>query len=294
VNGSLRASYTYCGELARREARNFYYSFLLLPPQQRRSMCALYAFLRRSDDLADGQGSECEKRQALESWRRDLDLSLAFQDLQWPGFLALSDTVHRHKIPHKYLHDLLDGVAMDVSPRVYATFNDLYGYCYHVASVVGLSCLSIWGYRQDEGRAEKLAEACGVALQLTNILRDVREDAQIGRVYLPREDLERFGVAPEELSAARLNDRMRSLFAFEAQRAYDYYDQAAPLMNYVSPVGRPVLSAIVGIYRALLDEIARRDYDVLGARVALPAWRKTAITVRSLGHWFDRPSVVAV
>src|SRR5262249_53854810 len=160
---------------------------------------------------------------------------------------------------------------------------ELAGYCYHVASVVGLSCLHIWGYRSEGGKAERLAEGCGIALRLTNILRDVRDDAREGRIYLPREDLERFGVEPDELAAGgRPSDRVRALLAFEGQRAYQFYEDAPHLAPLIDPVGRPVLWTIVGIYRALLDEIARRDYHVLDGRVSLPPWRKFAIAIRAL------------
>ncbi len=188
----------------------------------------------------------------------------------------------RHEIPHQYLFDVLDGVAMDLDPRPFVTFDDLYRYCYRVASAVGLCCIHIWDFRSDGGRAEALAEACGIALQLTNILRDVREDAENGRIYLPREELQRFGVRPEELSAERPSDPLRALLAFEARRAYDYYEKARPLAALVAPVGRPVLWTIVGIYRALLDEIVRRDYDVLAGRVTVSPWRKVSIALRSL------------
>src|SRR5262245_28678951 len=282
MDRSLEESYRFCAELSRREARNFYYSFLVLPPGRRRSMCALYAFMRRTDDLADEPGEPAAKRLAIEGWRRDLDAALDGSPDAWPGLPALADAVRRHGIPARHLHDVIDGVAMDLEPRPFATFEDLYAYCYRVASAVGLSCLHIWGYRSEGGRAEAMAEACGIALQLTNILRDVREDAQAGRVYLPAEDLARFGVAPEELNARRMNDRVRALFAYEATRAYTYYEQARPLSGLVAPVGRPVLATIVGIYRTLLDEIVRRDYDVLTARVALPSWRKVSIMLRAL------------
>jgi phytoene synthase len=287
MNDALRASYRYCGEVSRREARNFYYSFLLLPPTLRRSMCALYAFLRHTDDLADDPAPARARRDALASWRATVGRALSGGGVDgWPGLAALADTVERHAIPRVYLDEVLDGVAMDLEPRPFATFDDLYGYCYRVASAVGLSCVHIWGFRSDGGRAEALAEACGIALQLTNILRDVGEDAGRGRVYLPQEDLERFGVRPEDLSAPRVGDRLRDLLAFEGRRAYDYYDQARPLAGLVAPVGRPVLGTIVGIYRALLDEIARRDYEVLAGRVALPPRRKAGIALRSLAARF--------
>lgn len=292
MNDVLRESYRYCHALSRSEAKNFYYSFLLLPPTLRRSMCALYAFMRQADDLADEPGTLVGKRLALDGWRADLDRALDGGPVGWPGLAALADAVDRHRIPRRFLHAVVDGVEMDLEPRPFATFRELHGYCYRVASAVGLCCIHIWGYRSEGGRAEELAEACGVALQLTNILRDVREDAQNGRIYLPQEDLDRFGVTPADLRDPRPSARLRDLFAFEGRRAYDYYAEASPLVRLVAPVGRPVLAAIVGIYRALLDEIARRDYDVLAGRVALPGWRKALITVGALsGRVAGPPSI---
>ncbi len=286
MDEALRTSYRFCRDLSRREAKNFYYSFMLLPPNRRRAMCALYAFLRHTDDLADEPGPIDGKRVALDQWRSDLDATFDGQSGAWPGLPALADTVRRHAIPKSYLHEVIDGVAMDVEPLPFETFDDLYKYCYLVASAVGLSCIHIWGYRSEGGRAEHLAEKCGIALQLTNILRDVREDARLGRIYLPLEDLARFGVSPADLKADTPSPAARALFEFEGRRAYDFYSEAAPLIRLVAPVGRPVLRAIVGIYRALLDEIVRRDYDVLAHRVSLSPWRKAAITLRSLAGGF--------
>ena len=289
MDRSLQASYRFCGTLARREARNFYYAFLLLPPTQRRSMCALYAFLRHTDDLADEPGSALEKLRALADWRRELDDALAGRGTAWPGLLALADTVGRHGIPSAFLYEVIEGVLMDVQCRCFETFEDLADYCYHVASVVGLSCLYIWGYRSEGGKAEQFAECYGMALQLTNIIRDVGDDARNGRIYLPRDDLARFGVQPEELSAnGRPSDRIRDLLAFEGQRAYQFYDQGRPLAPLVAPVGRPVLLTIVEIYQALLDEIRRRDYNVLSTRVSLPTRRKMAIAIKALAGRFAR------
>ncbi len=247
---TLRASYQFCRAQSRREARNFYYAFLLLPAVKRRSMCALYAFLRHTDDLADEPAAAADKARALDAWRLELESALAGRNSVWPGFPALADTVARHSIPADLLEKAIDGVSMDVEPRRFVTFDDLADYCYHVASVVGLSCLHIWGYRSEEGKAERLAESCGIALQLTNIIRDVREDARNGRIYLPEDDLARFGVDPRELSqGGRPSDRVRALLAFEGDRAYTYYAQANPLTPLVYQVGRPVLQTIVGIYR---------------------------------------------
>lgn len=285
--GPLDTSYRYCEAVARREARNFYYSFRLLPPARRRAMSALYGFMRHTDDLADEAGEPAAKRAALAAWRAELVAALAEPAATkapsgWAGWPAFADTVRRHAIPVRHLHEVIDGVAMDVEPRRFATFDELYHYCYLVASAVGLCCIRIWGYESSDGRAERLAESCGIALQLTNIIRDVSDDARAGRVYLPREDLERFGVTPAELAATATSEPLRRLLAHEGQRAYHYYEQARPLVGLVAPVGRPVLRAIAGIYRALLDEIAGRGYDVAPRRIALPGWRKAAITVRSL------------
>ena len=291
----LAASFEYCRDVSRREAKNFYYSFLLLPDAQRRAMCALYAYLRRTDDIADEAGEVGEKIEALGRWRDDLVASLGGNPSpSWPGWPALAETTRRHEIPASYLVEVIDGVAGDLDPHPVATFAELEGYCYQVASVVGLSCLHIWGFRSAGGEAERLAEACGVALQLTNIIRDVREDALNGRVYLPAEDLSRFGVDPCELVAPVASARVRALLAFEAQRAAEYYDKAARLTPLVLPAGRPALLAIVGIYRRLLDEVIRRDYDVFTERVSLSPWRKVWITARSLGGRFAAPAPAAV
>jgi phytoene synthase len=286
----LEQSYRFCSAVARREARNFYLAFLLLPRVQRRSMCALYAFMRHTDNLADEPAAVVEKNAALGQWKADLDAALAGAQPRWPGLLALADTVSRSGVPVSHLQEVISGVCMDVSPRRYATFNELRSYCYLVASAVGLCCIHIWGYDSDGGRAEKLAAACGTALQLTNIIRDVREDADRGRIYLPEDDMNSFGVKPKELKAERTGPALRALLQYEACRAYELYDQAQDLVSLVEPVGRPVLMTIVGIYRALLDEIVRRDYDVLPSRIAIPAWRKAVIALRTIPLRFQRPA----
>jgi phytoene synthase len=288
VTAKERASYRFCADVARREARNFYYSFLLLPRKRRASMAALYAFMRHTDDLADEPGPADAKRTAIETWRRTVDRALADggdSEEEWQGLLALSDTVKRHQIPTRYLHEVIDGVTTDVGSQSFATFEDLYPYCYRVASAVGLCCLHIWGFESAGGKAEGFAEAYGLALQLTNILRDVREDALNDRVYLPSEDLECFGVSREELAEPQPNDRLRELARFEAERAAQFYEQGQPLVDLIDPSGRPMLRALVGIYHELLHEIARRDYDVWTGRVALPPWRKALLALGALAGW---------
>ncbi len=314
IDTRRQASFEFCRQVARREARNFYMCFMLLPSDLRRSMCSLYAFLRRSDDLVDDAPDVERGRIDLADWRRTTELLLADPasldglahnpvavsacgldpdaSLAWPGWPALLETIQRHRIPHHLLLEILDGVAMDLEPSRFAQFSDLYNYCYRVASVVGLCCLHIWGYRSEGGRAEELAEACGIALQLTNILRDVREDAGRGRVYLPQEELDRFGVDPADFIEGRLRPETRRLLEYQAHRAVEFYHRAMPLARLVEPVGRPVFRAIVGIYRALLEEIVRRDYEVLAERISVPAWRKLAIAARSMTGWSTEPSLI--
>jgi phytoene synthase len=280
----LAPSYAYCERVARRQAANFYHAFRLLPAEQRRAMCALYAFLRTSDDLTDGPGDAEAKRAPLAAWRRQLDRALA-GDYSHRLHPALHHTVTAHGIPGEYLTAALDGVGMDLDTLRYATFTDLYGYCYRVASVVGLACIRIWGFSDE--RAKDFAEAAGIAFQLTNILRDLREDAARGRIYLPLEDLERFGYSPEQLQRGERNEDFRSLMRFEAERAYHYYEASRPLAELLRPPGRAVFLVMLRTYRGLLDAIVRRDYDVFSRRVRLSTWRKLWLAAQALPIRWD-------
>jgi 15-cis-phytoene synthase len=279
MSSTLAHSYAYCERLARREAGNFYHAFQLLPRAQRRSMCALYAFLRVADDLADEGGTAAEKQAALESWRRQLAAALAGK-YDHPLFAALHHSVRRYGIPPGYLEAALDGVSMDLGTDRYATFADLYRYCHRVASVVGLSCIHIWGFRHE--RALVHAEAAGIAFQLTNILRDLAEDAGRDRIYLPREDMERFGYGEDDLRKGCRDERFRALMRFEAERAYGYYEAGAPLTDLLQPAGRAVFLVMLRTYRGLLDAIGQRDYDVFSGRVRLSRWHKLWLAVQAL------------
>jgi phytoene synthase len=277
---ALEASYAHCRAVAKRRAKNFYYSFVLLDPDRRNAMCAVYAFMRYCDDLSDEPGAN---RDALDRWRAALDDALAGRPDSnpcWPGFL---DTVTRYRIPHDYFHEMIAGVASDLTPRVIQTFDELYRYCYQVASVVGLTTIHIFGFTSPE--ALPLAEKCGVAFQLTNILRDVREDADLGRLYLPAEDLERFGVAVEDLKSARKSEQFGNLMEFEIARARRYYRESAPLMGLVEAKARASLWALVAIYSSLLDRIGQSHYDVLARRISLSPAEKALIVVRAACGW---------
>jgi phytoene synthase len=252
---------------------------LLLPRDKRRSMYALYAFLRHSDDLTDSELPLEQRRAALDQWRHNLDAALA-GDSKHPILPALIDTVERHAIPVQYLVDVLEGVAMDLEDRVYATFADLEPYCYRVASAVGLACIHIWGFHGDD--ALDSARDCGIAFQLTNILRDLKEDADRGRLYLPIEDLRRFDYPADGFVRREINDAFHRLLDFEIERAESFYERARPLHDRVHPDGRHMLRAMVGTYHAILDEIKRRPGNVLREHVRLSRWRKAWITATSL------------
>jgi phytoene synthase len=242
-------------------------------------MCALYAFLRVADDLGDGPGTPDEKRASLDDWRRQLGLALAGEP-HHPLHPAFAHTVAVCAIPRVYLDDVLDGVEMDLEPVRYDTFAGLYRYCYRVASAVGLACLRVWGC--DHPSAAAPAEAAGIAFQLTNILRDLGEDAARGRVYLPREDLDRFGYDEGRLFRGEKDEGFRALMRFEVERARGYYEAARPLAAMLRPAGRAVFQVMSGTYRELLESIARRDYDVFSARVRVGRWRKLWLALRAL------------
>jgi phytoene synthase len=279
MDPTLARSYAYCERLARREAGNFYHAFRVLPAHQRRAMCALYAFLRISDDLSDAPGPVAEKRERLASWRNMLDRSLAGEPVHEIS-PALVDLIRTFGVPRRYLDEAIDGVSMDLDAVRYETFAELQRYCYHVASVVGLSCIHIWGFTGEE--AKGYAEQAGIAFQLTNILRDLREDAERGRIYLPREDLVRFGYSEEQLSHGERDERFRALMQFQVARARQFYDASRPLANHLSAAGRAVFLIMARTYRGILDAIEQRDYDVFSARVRISSWRKLALVLQVL------------
>lgn len=279
MSAALSRSYAYCERLARREAGNFYHAFRVLPGPQRRAMCALYAFLRISDDLSDGADPIPEKRARLRTWRQQFEAALA-GDYRHPLHAAFHDSLLRHGIPCGYLTAVLDGVEMDLDTTRYATFADLYPYCYRVAAAVGLACIHVWGFTDEKAKTH--AESAGIAFQLTNILRDLGEDAARGRVYLPREDLDRFGYDVDSLRAGTCDDGFRALMHFQVERARHYYEGAWPLARLLTAPGRAIFQVMMQTYQGLLDQIERRGYDVFHGRITLSPWRKLGFAVQAL------------
>ncbi len=280
----LAASYHAAEVIARSRARNFYYSFVVLPAEKRRALCAVYAFMRYCDDISDGTADVETKREMLCGWRAQLAACLAGDSRGSAILPAFYDTVLRFSIPVEYFHWIIDGAEMDLTIDSYATFEDLYKYCFNVASSVGLVCLQIFRYHQE--RAKKYAELCGIAFQLTNILRDVKEDAVMGRIYLPREDLRKFDYAPEELKRGIIDERFRRLMSFETSRARDYYAQARQLLPLIEETSRPALWAMMEIYGRILKKIIRRHYDVFGTSIHLSNPEKATIALRALAMRF--------
>ena len=271
---SVQQSYAYSRDVARRRAKNFYYSFVLLRYEQRDAMCAIYAFMRYCDDLSDEPGTTTIN--TMSQWRADLDRALTGDFGGHPVWPAFHDAVKRYKIPHAYFHDMIDGVSSDLSPQSMKTFEDLYQYCYRVASVVGLTIIHIFGF--EDRKALELAEKCGIAFQLTNILRDVKEDIGLGRVYLPEEDLLRFGVKRSNIT---YTPEFIALMRFEANRARGYYNEAMPLIKLVHSESRASLWALIQIYYRLLGRIEAKQFRVLDERIRLSTPEKAWLVVEA-------------
>ena len=290
IANEVAQSYAECRRVARASASNFYYAFFMLPQAKRDALCALYAFMRLVDDVSDTVGSAADKQRGLARWRAALDAAAAGDVSSHPILPAFADTIERFHIPPRYFHDLISGAEMDLTVGEYATFDRLREYCYRVAGTVGLTCLHVFGF--DDPHAPDLAEKLGIAFQLTNILRDVRSDYEMGRVYLPLEDLAQFGVRPEALARGPLTPEVRSLLEFEAARAWNFYREGVELIPLVHADARAALWALARIYSSLLRRIEARGYDVFSERVRLSTPEKTGILLRARLGWYSQKNVL--
>ena len=308
---TIEKAYSYCQQVAKREAKNFYYAFRILPRHKRDAMCAIYAFMRRADDIADDESLTISERriimsQWLAAWRAS---SRADKD---PVFIAVRDTQQRFGITDELLEQLIRGTSLDLEDYapgvvqvpavrisdtaiiaqqplyIYDRFDDLYRYCYLVASVVGLVCIRIFGYT--DPRAEILAEYVGIAFQLTNILRDVKEDAERHRIYLPREDLTSKRLEVRHLlltiAGALPPATMTPTLAMEAERAKEYYRAADELIPMLDRDSRAAMWVLVTIYRGLLERIVASNYDVFSKRISVPSSHKMSILAQGAGKAF--------
>lgn len=310
---AIEESYRACRSLVRRSGSNFTGSFWMLPSRQRRAMYAIYAFMRHTDDLVDLPAAGNEPAAALAAWRRQLEEALANEPIdnalappsrfaaELPATAlppparadarrnpvaaaailpALADTIAEFRIPAGLFFEVIEGVEMDLQPRRFARFAELEQYCDRVAGAVGLACIHIWGFRGPE--AFEPARQCGLAMQLTNILRDLGEDLRQGRLYLPEEDLAAHGCTAEDLFARKLDDRTLNLIEFEARRAARHFREAARLTPLLSPPGSRIYRMINGVYQSLLGKIARQPADVFRYRLSVSRWRKLWIAAASL------------
>jgi phytoene synthase len=292
AHAQLVLAYSVCKGITRTAAKNFYYAFLVLPKRKREALYAVYAFMRRCDDITDESTiSFAERRHKLDTWLDALHAAQQGHPTDDAILLALTDAQRRFGIPAGLLDELAHGTAMDIEIDIeeasqappeltvqYQSFEDLRVYCYRVASVVGLVCIHIFGYR--DPAAEPLAERCGIAFQLTNIIRDAKEDAAMGRVYFPEEDLAKFGLTAQDLLSNPDPARIRPLLALEADRAREFYASGDELLPFISEDSQPALWILVSIYRRLLEKIAEKQYDVFTAKVALTTSEKLLILAR--------------
>lgn len=272
---SEAAATEWCRAYTKERAKNFYYAFAVLPRDQRAAIYAAYAFSGYVDDIVDELEELEEQRRLLADARERLHAAKAGRR-EGPLFVALGAAFDRFDIPVAFFERLVDGVEMDLERTRYATWPELRTYCYHVASMVGLICTSIFGARGGE-RATKAAVDLGIALQLVNIMRDVREDAARGRVYFPLEELATFGLAPEDILAGTYDERFVALMRLYDRRARAYYRRGRALLPLLDLRPRMCVNVLQGVYAAILDRIARREYDVLSERVSLSLPEKLAL-----------------
>lgn len=275
----IEMAYTRCEEITRNEAKNFAYGIRLLPRPKRQAMSALYAMARRIDDIGDRAGPAPDRLAELGAVRDQLGHLGAAGQADDPVLVALADVARRYPLPVDALVELVRGCEMDVQGVRYATFEELVGYCRKVAGTVGRLSLAIYGC-DDVSKGNALADELGVALQITNILRDIAEDRDtMGRVYLPADDLARFEVDPDVRGS---DDALAALICFETGRAEEWYDRGLQLLPMLDRRSRACTAAMAGIYRRLLDRIRRRPLSVLEERQSLPGWQKGAVAVNAL------------
>ena len=284
----LERAYDHCQQVAKEHAKNFYYGFRTLPLHKRRAIYAAYAVCRLWDDIADDDAPLSEKRQMFAETRRTLASTLSRTgegetegevrpDIP-PEFIAIADATNVFGIPARYYDEILEGVESDLVKDRFANFDELRDYCYKVASVVGLICIEVFGY--EDPKAEDYAVDMGIALQLTNILRDLDEDAGRDRIYIPQDELAEFGYTEEDLKSRVINDQFRSLMTYQVERARSYYERSRPLFDMVEPESRTCLRVLHEAYAAILNRIEKSGFDVYTQRIGLSTGEKLLIAAR--------------
>ena len=266
MGNELEQAYDHCRRIAKEHARNFYYAFRTLPVRKRRAIYATYAFCRLCDDISDEDMPAVEKDRQFAETRRQLADSLDGSATD-PIFRAVSDASDAFHIPFEYYEEVIQGVEMDLTKSRFADFSELRDYCYKVASVVGLICIEVFGY--DDDQAREYAVDLGLAMQLTNILRDVKEDAERDRIYLPQDEMARFGYTEQDLMRGVVNDSFRALMAFQVDRARGYYESSRRLFPLIHPEARACPTVLHATYSGLLGRIESSGYNVFKKRIGL-------------------------
>jgi phytoene synthase len=275
VTSVVEQAYAEVERVTRARARNFAYGIMLLPKAKRRSIAAIYAFAREVDDIADGDAAPDEKRRRLEELHARLDHEPGAGDD--PMWIALADTRARFPVPAQALHDLVDGGLIDLDRQRYDTFDELRNYCAHVAGAVGVACIAVYGADQPQ-RAESL----GIALQLINVMRDVREDWELGRVYLPQDELASYGISEADIAAGRVTPAWQALMAHQASRARAYLGEGLTLLAYLDKRSAACVGTFAGLYRATLERIEAAGFDVFDGSLRLSTLTKLRIVGASL------------
>ena len=277
MRAELATAYEQCRRITREGAKNFYYAFITLPGKKRNAIYASYAFCRLCDDIADEPLSLQEKTERLSQVRQQLHDSYTSQP-QTPVFQALKHAVDAFNIPKEHFDEVVRGVEMDLTQQRYTTFEEVRTYCYRVASAVGLICIEIFGYK--DPLARQYAIDLGLAMQLVNILRDMKEDAERDRIYLPSEEMERFGYTQEELFQGVINDNFRALMRFQAARAREYFQSGRNLPSLLPRRSRACPAVLHGLYSRLLDRIESHNFNVFDGRIRLSTPEKLLLTTR--------------
>ena len=284
----LELAYDYCQGIAKEHAKNFYYAFRTLPTKKRRAIYSTYAFCRYCADIADGDNPFDEKER-LFSETRQLLLESQKGHTKGPLFTALDDASHVFGIPYKYYEEVIEGVEMDLTWKRFQTFEELRAYCYKVASIVGLICIEVFGYR--DPKAKEYAIDLGIAMQLTNILRDVKEDAERGRIYIPLDEINSYGYSEQDLMDGVVNEPFRRLMRFQTERARRYFDSGSQLFPLLSPESRVCPAVLHGLYSAVLERIESSGFNVFEKRIGLTTREKLLITARlwAANRWPSLP-----
>ena len=273
----LDRAYDLCRRITKSEAKNFYYAFRTLPHRKRRAIYAAYAFFRRVDDVVDGDASIEVKRKQLEQARTFMEPDRSVDDPDLV-LLALKHAIDEHSIPTSYFGDFVDGIEMDLVQTRYCDFEELRSYCYGVASAVGLISIAVFGYT--DPKAKEYAVDLGLAMQLTNVLRDIREDAGRDRIYIPTDELSAYGYSETDLLSGTTNDAFRELMSFQVERARQYFRSGLKLIPLVSAESRACPSALASVYSAILDRIEASEYDVFSRRIGLSPVEKLLMVSR--------------